>query len=110
MYPKKGAIVEGADADIVVWDPTRKKTVSAKDQQSVIDYNVFEGFELTGLPRFVFTRGELAIEENKVETRPGHGKFIAREPNAAVNRALSTWKEISAPRKVERTGIPATGV
>lgn len=110
MYPKKGAIVEGADADIVVWDPKRTKTVSYKDQQSVIDYNVFEGFELTGLPRFVFTRGELAIEENKVETRPGHGQFVAREPNPAVNRALSTWKEISAPRKVERTGIPATGV
>jgi len=46
MYPKKGAIVEGADADIVVWDPKRKKTISAKRQHSVIDYNVFEGVEV----------------------------------------------------------------
>ncbi|MFB9978598.1 dihydropyrimidinase [Mesorhizobium kowhaii] len=110
MYPKKGAIVEGADADIVVWDPKRKKKISAKKQQSVIDYNVFEGFEVTGLPRFVFSRGELLIQEAEVKAKPGHGEFVGREPNAAVNRALSTWKEISAPRKVERTGIPATGV
>ncbi len=110
MYPKKGAIVEGADADIVVWDPKRKKTLSAKSQQSVIDYNVFEGMEVTGLPRFVFTRGDLAVEEADVRAEAGHGEFVPREPNGAVNRALSTWKEISAPRKVERTGIPATGV
>ena len=110
MYPKKGAIVEGADADIIVWDPKRKKTIAAKTQQSVIDYNVFEGIEVTGLPRFVFTRGELAIQEHEVKANPGHGEFVAREPHAAVNRALSQWKEITAPRKVERTGIPATGV
>jgi dihydropyrimidinase len=110
MYPKKGAIVEGADADLIVWDPKRKKTISSKNQQSIIDYNVFEGFEVTGLPRFVFTRGEVAIEENAVNTRPGHGEFVGREANAAVNRALSKWKEVVAPRKVERTGIPASGV
>jgi dihydropyrimidinase len=110
MYPKKGAIVEGADADIVVWDPERTKTIAAKSQQSVIDYNVFEGVEVRGLPRFVFTRGELAIQESEIKTKPGHGEFVAREPHAAVNRALSTWKEITAPRKVERAGIPATGV
>ncbi|MEO5755911.1 MAG: dihydropyrimidinase [Mesorhizobium sp.] len=110
MYPKKGAIVEGADADIVVWDPKRKKTISAKKQQSAIDYNVFEGFEVTGLPRFVFSRGELSIQEGEVKAKPGHGEFVGREPNAAVNRALSTWKDITAPRKVERTGIPVSGV
>nr|CCF71005.1 putative dihydropyrimidinase [Aminobacter sp. DSM 24755] len=110
MYPRKGAIVEGADADIIVWDPKRSKTISSKTQQSIIDYNVFEGIEVTGLPRFVFTRGELAIQEAEVKAKPGHGEFVAREPHMAVNRALSTWKEITAPRKVERTGIPATGV
>ncbi|TPM06941.1 MULTISPECIES: dihydropyrimidinase [unclassified Mesorhizobium] len=110
MYPKKGAIVEGADADIIVWDPKRKKIISSKKQQSVIDYNVFEGVEVAGLPRYVFSRGELSIEETEVKAKPGHGQFVGREPNAAVNRALSNWKEITAPRKVERTGIPATGV
>jgi dihydropyrimidinase len=110
MYPKKGAILEGADADIVVWDPKRKKTISAKKQQSIIDYNVFEGIEVTGVPRFVFTRGDVAVTEAKVDAKQGHGEFVARKPNMAVNKALSTWKELVAPRKVRRSGIPASGV
>jgi dihydropyrimidinase len=52
----------------------------------------------------------VAIVENEVRVRPGQGEFVAREPRAAVNRAFSTWKEITAPRAVQRTGIPATGV
>ncbi|WP_137154805.1 dihydropyrimidinase [Rhizobium sp. FKL33] len=110
IYPKKGAILVGADADIVVWDPKRSKVISAQTQQSAIDYNVFEGKQVTGLPRFTLTRGEVAIEEATVKTREGHGQFVKREPFTAVNKALSTWKELVAPRKVERTGIPATGV
>ncbi|MEO4000232.1 dihydropyrimidinase [Mesorhizobium sp. CAU 1732] len=110
MYPKKGAILEGSDADIIVWDPKRKKTISSKSQQSVIDYNVFEGIEVTGLPRFVFTRGAVAVNDGKVEAKSGHGEFVAREPHMAVNKALSTWKKVVAPRKVERSGIPASGV
>jgi dihydropyrimidinase len=110
LYPKKGAILEGADADLVVWDPKREKTISAGKQQSAIDYNVFEGFKVKGLPRYALTRGEVAITEDKVDTHQGHGQFVAREARNPVNRALSTWKEITAPRKVERTGIPATGV
>jgi dihydropyrimidinase len=102
MYPRKGAIVEGADADIVVWDPKRSKTITAGAQQSVIDYNVFEGIEVTGLPRFTLTRGEVAVEESTVKARPGHGEFVAREANPAPNRALSSWKAITAPRKVIR--------
>ncbi|MEQ1769091.1 MAG: dihydropyrimidinase [Devosia sp.] len=110
LYPKKGAVLVGADADLVVWDPKRSKTISAKTQQSAIDYNVFEGIEVTGLPRYTLTRGKVAIVEGEIKTDQGHGKFVAREPMGAVNRALSTWKEITSPRKVERTGIPATGV
>jgi len=110
MYPKKGAILEGADADIIVWDPERTKTITAKAQQSAIDYNVFEGIEVKGLPRFVFTRGELAVDNGEVTATPGHGQFVPREARGAVNQALSTWKEVVAPRRIERTGIPASGV
>ncbi|MBW6421342.1 dihydropyrimidinase [Rhizobium sp. XQZ8] len=110
VYPRKGAILVGADADIVVWDPKRSKTIAAKSQQSSIDYNVFEGKQVTGLPRYTLTRGVVAIEESTVKTQEGHGSFVKREPFQAVNKALSTWKELTAPRKVERTGIPASGV
>ena len=110
IYPRKGAILVGADADIVVWDPKRSKTITAKSQQSAIDYNVFEGKEVTGLPRYTLTRGVVAIEDGAVKTQEGHGQFVKREPFQAVNKALSTWKELTSPRKVERTGIPASGV
>ena len=102
VYPQKGAILEGADADIVVWDPDREKTISSKKQQSAIDYNVFEGFSVRGLPRFTLTKGYVAIQENEIKTREGHGSFVERKPFSATNKALSTWKELTAPRKVIR--------
>ena len=109
-YPKKGAILVGADADVVVWDPTKEKTIAAKTQQSAIDYNVFEGHKVKGLPRFTLTRGHVAVHDGEIRTQEGHGQFVKRAGNGTVNRALSTWKELTAPRPVERTGIPATGV
>jgi len=110
IYPRKGAVLEGADADLVVWDPAKEKTISAATQQSAIDYNVFEGHHVKGLPRFTLTRGHLACHDGEMRTEEGHGRFVRRPPNGPVNRALSTWKELTAPRKVERTGIPASGV
>jgi dihydropyrimidinase len=110
VYPRKGAILVGADADIVVFDPKKSKTISAKAQQSAIDYNVFEGKQVTGLPRYTLTRGVVAVEDGTIRTQEGHGQFVKREPFSAVNKALSTWKELTSPRKVERSGIPASGV
>ena len=102
MYPKKGAIVEAADADIIVWDPKRTKTIQASTQQSAIDYNVFEGIELKRLPRFTLTRGQVAVSEDKVMSEEGYGRFVARDAYPAVNRALSQWKELTAPHPVQR--------
>ncbi|WP_378943749.1 dihydropyrimidinase [Paracoccus sp. R86501] len=110
MYPRKGAVLVGADADLVVWDPAASKTISAGSQQSAIDYNVFEGQQVIGLPRFTLTRGVVAVTEGKVDSREGHGEFVAREPKGNVNRALSAWKELTAPRPIARGGIPASGV
>jgi dihydropyrimidinase len=110
LYPRKGAILVGADADLVVLDPKKSKTISAKTQQSAIDYNVFEGKQVTGLPRYTLSRGVVVVEDGTMKSREGHGQFVAREPYPAVSKALSTWKDLTAPRKVERTGIPASGV
>ena len=57
VYPKKGAILVGSDADIVVLDPQKEKTITAATQQSAIDYNVFEGKHVKGLPRYALTPG-----------------------------------------------------
>tara|TARA_R110002096_G_scaffold43364_3_gene116765 strand:+ start:4709 stop:6160 length:1452 start_codon:yes stop_codon:yes gene_type:complete len=110
MYPRKGAVAVGSDADLVVWDPQKEKVIGAAHQQSAIDYNVFEGKAVKGLPRYTLTRGFVAIADGEVKTKEGHGEFVARTPHGEVNRALSAWKELSAPRPVLRSGIPATGV
>ncbi|SNT71636.1 dihydropyrimidinase [Paracoccus seriniphilus] len=110
MYPRKGAVLVGSDADLVIWDPEAEKTITSQNQQSAIDYNVFEGQKVKGLPRYTLTRGVIAFNEGKIETREGHGEFVAREARGNVNRALSQWKDLTAPRPVERSGIPASGV
>ncbi|MEO1680568.1 MAG: dihydropyrimidinase [Pseudomonadota bacterium] len=110
IYPRKGAVLVGADADIVVWDPDKEKTIAASAQQSAIDYNVFEGKHVKGLPRFTMTRGKVAVHDGEIRTQEGHGEFVKRPANGSVNKALSSWKALTAPRAVERTGIPASGV
>ncbi|MES2433770.1 MAG: dihydropyrimidinase [Pseudomonadota bacterium] len=109
-YPQKGAVLVGADADLVVWDPEKSKTIAASTQQSAIDYNVFEGKVVKGLPRYTLSRGVVSVDDGEIKTREGHGKFIAREARPAVNRALSAWKDLTAPRPVARSGVPVTGV
>ena len=109
-YPRKGAVLVGADADLVVWDPDKEKVIAAKSQVSSIDYNVFEGKKVKGLPRYTLTRGHVALTDGVLSSREGHGEFVAREPGAAVNAARSKWQELSAPRPVARSGIPASGV
>ncbi|WAJ30290.1 dihydropyrimidinase [Antarcticirhabdus aurantiaca] len=110
IYPRKGAILPGADADLVVWDPTATKTIKAAAQKSAIDYNVFEGIEVKGLPAVTLSRGKVAYRDGEVRAETGDGRFVERPANAPVTKALSTWKELTAPRKVERSGIPASGV
>ena len=109
-YPQKGAVLVGADADLVVWDPEKSKTIAATTQQSAIDYNVFEGKSVKGLPRYTLSRGVVSVDDGEIKTREGHGKFIARDPRPAVNRALCAWKDLTSPRPVARSGVPVTGV
>jgi dihydropyrimidinase len=104
MYPKKGRIDPGSDADLVLWDPTRSKTISAKSQVSRIDYNVFEGYQLTGLPVVVLSRGRIAWKDGDLRAKAGDGDFVRRDPYPSVHVANSTWREINRPRAVKRAG------
>ncbi len=78
MAPKKGTIAVGCDADIVVFDPKRKHTVSAKAHHMKCDFNLFEGWELTGKCRQTILRGKLAIDDGKALIGKGFGKYIKR--------------------------------
>ncbi|MFW5680343.1 MAG: dihydropyrimidinase [Pseudomonadota bacterium] len=102
LYPKKGAIAVGADADLVVWDPAKTKTVRAAGQVSAIDYNVFEGFELRGLPRFTLSRGRVAVDDGTIKAEAGDGRFVERQPFAPTIQAYSSWKALTTPRPIAR--------
>jgi len=102
LYPRKGAILPGSDADITVWDPKANKTISARSQVSVIDYNVFEGTKVTGLPRYTLSRGEVVFRDGVVQAELGRGRFIRREPFPADARALKRFKEFTAVAGVAR--------
>ncbi len=105
IYPRKGCIRVGADADVVVWDPKARKTISVKTQVSRIDYNVFEGFECVGLPRVVISRGKVAAEEGKVLAKAGDGQYIERPANAPVHQANTIWKGLKQPQGVQRIEV-----
>ncbi|MFO1034474.1 MAG: dihydropyrimidinase [Hyphomicrobiales bacterium] len=105
VYPRKGCVRVGADADVIVWDPKAKKTISHKTQVSRIDYNVFEGCECVGLPRHVISRGKVAAEEGKVLAKPGDGDFVARAPFSAVHKSNAIWKGLTAPQGVKRIDV-----
>ncbi|HUS53490.1 MAG TPA: dihydropyrimidinase [Thermohalobaculum sp.] len=103
IYPLKGAIVEGADADICVWDPKISKTISAASQKSIIDYNVFEGIKVSAQARYTLSRGDIIWADGQnSQPQPGRGRFVPRPAFSAVNQALSKWKELTAPRQVMR--------
>jgi dihydropyrimidinase len=80
LHPRKGSIAIGADADLVLWDPTKTVTITNALLQHVIDYTPYEGMEVTGWPVATYLRGMLAMRDGAVVAQPGSGQFLARGP------------------------------
>jgi dihydropyrimidinase len=78
LYPRKGTIAVGSDADIVVFDPDKRVTISASAHHSKSDYNLFEGTEVTGVPEVVLLRGNVLVEDGDLVASPGIGQFVRR--------------------------------
>ena len=78
MYPQKGTIAIGSDADIIIFDPNEKHTISAKTHHMNCDYSGFEGWEVTGKCKTVILRGIVAIDNNKLLVAKGNGRYIKR--------------------------------
>ncbi len=81
LFPRKGAIQPGADADLVVFDPDYRGTISAKTQSMNVDYSAFEGWKLEGRTRDVTVRGQVAVRDGKFCGTLGRGKFLHRKPS-----------------------------
>ncbi|HTB46357.1 MAG TPA: amidohydrolase family protein, partial [Acetobacteraceae bacterium] len=80
LYPQKGTIAPGSDADLVVWDPGKRVTITNDLMQHVIDYTPYEGMEVTGWPVATVKGGRVAMRDGKVQAEPGSGRFLARGP------------------------------
>ena len=81
LFPRKGTIQIGADADLVVFDPNYRGKISVKTQHMNVDYSAFEGWKIEGRPSVVTMRGQVAVRDGKFVGKLGHGKFLQRKPS-----------------------------
>jgi dihydropyrimidinase len=88
LYPQKGTIAEGSDADLVIFDPNVKRTLSAETHHMAVDYNAFEGMSVTGEPVSVLVRGEYVIRDKQFVGKPGSGQFLKRKKYGEKNTSL----------------------
>jgi len=98
LAPRKGSIAIGADADLVLWDPTARRTITNALMQHAIDYTPYEGMEITGWPMMTIRRGEVVMRDGVVQAQPGTGQYLPRGPYDMVK-----------PRGVLANGFDAAG-
>ena len=79
LYPRKGTIAVGSDADLVIFDPDEEQVISARTHHMRVDYSMFEGIKIKGLPKQVFSRGRLIIDQGKFVGKVGQGEFLKRQ-------------------------------
>jgi dihydropyrimidinase len=97
LYPRKGSVAVGSDADLVIFDPNREVTISAKTHHSKADYSLYEGTTVRGAPDVVLLRGNVLVENDELVAAPGIGQFVKRgrrrlegsAPGAANRRRMS---------------------
>ncbi len=102
LYPRKGVVAAGADADLVVWDPDGTRTLSVKTQHSRVDYNVFEGRKVTGVPTCTVSRGKVVYARGELRAERGAGRYLQRPPFSPVFGALERKAKLARPAAVAR--------
>ncbi|XP_043522017.1 dihydropyrimidinase isoform X3 [Frieseomelitta varia] len=107
LYPRKGVIAVGSDADIVVWDPNRKRTISAQTHVQAVDFNIFEGMEVHGVPEYVIVEGRVCVDECELKAVHGFGKFV-ETPSHNIDYVYCLIEDREKrPRGVARTEAEA---
>ena len=102
IYPRKGVVAAGSDADIVVWDPEATKTISAKTHKQNVDYNIFEGMTVTGCASHTIANGKVVFADGELDVERGAGRYVDRPAYAAYYDALKLKMEYEEPTAVER--------
>ncbi|XP_024223608.1 dihydropyrimidinase isoform X2 [Bombus impatiens] len=106
LYPRKGVIAVGSDADIVVWDPNRKRTISAQTHVQAVDFNIFEGMEVHGIPEYVIVEGRVCVDECELKAVHGFGKFVETPSHVDYVYSMIEDRE-KRPRGVARSEAEA---
>ena len=102
IHPRKGALVPGADADIVIWDPEKTRTISADTHHQNIDFNIYEGMEITGNAAVTISRGRVVWENDELKTERGTGKYVNRPAFASFWDAQNKRNALAEPSPVDR--------
>jgi dihydropyrimidinase len=102
IYPRKGIVSVGADADIVVWDPAATKTISAKTHQQKVDYNIFEGMTVTGCASHTISRGKVVFADGQLNVERSAGRYVDRPAFAPFYDALQKQTRLAEPVPVQR--------
>jgi dihydropyrimidinase len=102
LYPRKGAIRVGADADLVLWDPQGTRTISAKTHHQQVDFNIFEGKTVRGVPSHTISQGRVVWADGDLRAERGAGRYIERPAYPAVFDLLSKRAELNQPVAVKR--------
>lgn len=103
LYPRKGVIQAGADADLVVWDPKRTRRISAKTHHQKVDFNIFEGMEVEGVNTMTISQGRIVYRDGDVRSVKGAGRYINRPAFAPYYAALNRKAELEQPKPVLRS-------
>ncbi len=107
IYPRKGSISVGADADIAIWDPKRERTISVDEHHQTIDTNIFEGMTVKGINTTTISQGKIVYQDGEVRSEKGVGRYIDRPCFAPYYAAMERQREANAPSAVDRAGAGA---
>ena len=102
IYPRKGSISVGADADIVVWDPEATKTISAKTHHQNIDFNIFEGMEVKGCASHTISAAKVVYANGELKVERGAGRYVNRPPYSSFYDGLDIQAKKNKPKAVKR--------
>ena len=102
LYPRKGSISVGADADLVIWDPERSRTISKDTHHQNVDFNIFEGMTVRGINIFTVSQGKIVYQDGEARAQRGSGRYINRPVYPAYYDAMDKMSRNKVPNAVAR--------